>query len=231
SAGIVSSSGDRLHEEKGMGHVARIFKKLKLRRPRGDLAIGHVRYSTAGKSSVENAQPFLIDSCKGEIAVAHNGNLVNAQAIRMALEKEGSIFRTTSDTEVILHLIARSKKEDLEAAIVDALKQVEGAYSLIFIARARIIGVRDPRRFRPLSLGRLGDSHILSSESCAFDLIDAALVRDIEPGELVVRGEAGGQAYRRFPPQPRPEASFERASLSRSHARVSRRTLREVSTT
>src|SRR5206468_11861430 len=140
SAGIVSSNGEHLHEEKGMGHVARIFNKRMLRRLKGDLAIGHVRYSTTGNSSLVNAQPFLIDSFKGEIGVAHNGNLVNAGAMREALEREGSIFRTSSDTEVILHLIARSKKQDLEAAIMDALKQVEGAYSLIFIARDRIIG-------------------------------------------------------------------------------------------
>jgi len=228
SAGIVSSSGDRLHEEKGMGHVARIFRKTMLRRLKGDLAIGHVRYSTAGASSVENAQPFLIDSCKGEIAVAHNGNLVNAQAIRMALERDGSIFRTGSDTEVILHLIARSKKDDLEAAIVEALKQVEGAYSLIFIARDRIIGVRDPRGFRPLSLGRLGDAHILSSESCAFDLIDAALVRDIEPGEMVVIGEAGVKSYRPFPPQPVSQCIFEYVYFSRPDSQVFGRSVHEV---
>src|SRR3989338_5872633 len=132
SAGIVSSSGDRLYEEKGMGHVALILKKKQLRRLKGGLAIGHVRYSTAGKSSLVNAQPLLIDSCKGEMGIAHNGNLVNA------LEKDGSIFRTNSDTEVILHLIARSRQDDLEAAIVDALKQVRGAYSLVFIARDRI---------------------------------------------------------------------------------------------
>ena len=228
SAGIVSSSGDRLHEEKGMGHVARIFRKPMLRRLRGDLAIGHVRYSTAGKSSVENAQPFLIDSCKGEIAVAHNGNLVNAQAIRMALERDGSIFRTSSDTEVILHLIARSKKDDLEAAIVEALKQVEGAYSLIFIARDRIIGVRDPRGFRPLSLGRLGDSHVLSSESCAFDLIDATLVRDIEPGEMLVIGEAGVKSYRPFPPQPVSQCIFEYVYFSRPDSQVFGRSVHEV---
>ncbi|HEU4402988.1 MAG TPA: class II glutamine amidotransferase, partial [Candidatus Polarisedimenticolia bacterium] len=179
SAGLVSSNGDRLLEEKGMGHVARIFRKQQLRRLKGDLAIGHVRYSTAGKSNLVNAQPFRIDSCKGEIAIAHNGNLVNAVALRNSLEASGAIFQTSSDTEVILHLIARSPHSDLETAIVDALKQVRGAYSLVFIARDRIIGVRDPRGFRPLSLGRLGDSHILTSESCALDLIDATLVRDI----------------------------------------------------
>jgi len=228
SAGIVSSNGERLHEEKGMGQVARIFNKRMLRRLKGDLAIGHVRYSTAGNSSLVNAQPFLIDSFKGEIGVAHNGNLVNAHAIREALEREGSIFRTSSDTEVILHLIARSKKTDLEAAIVDALKQVEGAYSLIFIARDRIIGVRDPRGFRPLSLGRLGDAHILSSESCALDLIDAELVRDIEPGEMVVAGASGLKSYRPFPPQPVSQCVFEYVYFSRPDSLVFGRSVHEV---
>src|SRR6267143_157330 len=228
SAGLVSSNGDRLLEEKGMGHVARIFRKQQLRRLKGDLAIGHVRYSTAGKSNLENAQPFVIESCKGEIGVAHNGNLVNAGDIRDRLEKEGSIFRTSSDTEVILHLIARSKREDLEAAIVDALKQVEGAYSLIFIARDRIIGVRDPRGFRPLSLGRLGDAHILSSESCALDLIDAGFVRDIDPGEMVVIGKSGLKSYRPFPPQPVSQCIFEYVYFSRPDSLVFGRSVHEV---
>ena len=228
SAGIVSSSGDRLHEERGMGHVARVFKKNQLRRLKGDLAIGHVRYSTAGKSSLENAQPFVIESCKGEIGVAHNGNLVNAPAIRDRLEKEGSIFRTSSDTEVILHLIARSKQADLEAAIVDALKQMRGAYSLIFVARDRIIGVRDPRGFRPLSLGRLGEAHVLSSESCAFDLIDATFVRDVEPGEMVVIGPAGVKSYRPFPPEPVSQCIFEYVYFSRPDSSVFGRSVHEI---
>src|SRR5258706_8652606 len=145
SAGIVSSNGEQLFEEKGMGLVARTFKRRQLLRLKGHLAIGHVRYSTAGKSNLVNAQPFRIDSCKGEIAIAHNGNLVNAAMVRDELERAGSIFRTSSDTEVILHLLARSSESDLEAAIVAALKQLRGAYSLLFIARDRMIGVRDPR--------------------------------------------------------------------------------------
>ena len=228
SAGIVSSSGDRLHEERGMGHVARVFKKTQLRRLKGDLAIGHVRYSTAGKSNVENAQPFVIESCKGEIGVAHNGNLVNAYTIRDRLEKEGSIFRTSSDTEVILHLIARSKQDDLEAAIVDALKQMQGAYSLIFIARDRIIGVRDPRGFRPLSLGRLADAQVLSSESCAFDLIDASFVRDVEPGEMVVIGPSGLKSYRPFPAEPVSQCIFEYVYFSRPDSQVFGRSVHEI---
>ena len=228
SAGIVSSSGDRLYEEKGMGHVARIFKKKQLRRLKGGLAIGHVRYSTAGKSSLVNAQPLLIDSCKGEMGIAHNGNLVNAYSLRDALEKDGSIFRTNSDTEVILHLIARSRQDDLEAAIVDALKQVRGAYSLVFIARDRIIGVRDPRGFRPLSLGQLGDAQVISSESCAFDFIDAAFVRDIEPGEMVVISAAGVKSYRPFPPEPVSQCIFEYVYFSRPDSLVFGRGVHEI---
>ena len=228
SAGIVSSSGERLYEEKGMGHVARIFRKRQVRRLKGSLAIGHVRYSTAGKSNLINAQPLRIDSCKGEVAIAHNGNLVNALAVRDELERAGSIFRTSSDTEVILHLIARSPHADLETAIVDALKQLEGAYSLVFIARDRIIGIRDPRGFRPLSLGRLGTAHILTSESCALDLIDATLVRDIEPGEMVVLSDAGVRSYRPFPPAPTSQCIFEYVYFSRPDSSVFGRSVHEV---
>ncbi|MFQ5878307.1 MAG: amidophosphoribosyltransferase [Acidobacteriota bacterium] len=228
SAGIVSSAGHRLIEEKGMGRVARIFRKKHFRRLKGHLAIGHVRYSTAGQSNRVNAQPFRIDSCKGEIAVGHNGNLVNAARLRRDLEGAGSIFRTTSDTEVILHLIARSRQGDLEAAIVDALKQVEGAYSLVFIAPDRIIGVRDPRGFRPLSLGRLGDAHILTSESCALDLLDATLVRDVEPGEMVVLGPAGVRSYRPFPPATPAQCIFEYVYFSRPDSLVFGRSVHEV---
>jgi amidophosphoribosyltransferase len=228
SAGIVSSNGGRLLEEKGMGQVGRIFRKAQLRRLKGSLAIGHVRYSTAGKSNLGNAQPFRIDSCKGEIAIAHNGNLVNAGSMRDGLERAGSIFRTSSDTEVILHLIARSPREDLETAIVDALKQMEGAYSLVFIATDRIIGVRDPRGFRPLSLGILGEAHFLTSESSALDLIDARFVRDVEPGEMVVIGPAGVKSYRPFPPQPVSQCIFEYVYFSRPDSLVFNRSVHEV---
>ncbi len=228
AAGIVSSGGTRLVEEKGMGQVARIFKKQHFRRLRGHLAIGHVRYSTAGRSNRVNAQPFRIDSCKGEIAVAHNGNLVNATELKDRLEREGSIFATSSDTEVILHLIARSRKDDLEAAIVDALSQVQGAYSLIFIAPDRIIGVRDPRGFRPLSLGRFQDTHILTSESCALDLIDAVLVRDLDPGEMVVISDAGVKSYRPFPPAEPSQCIFEYVYFSRPDSVIYGRSVHEV---
>ena len=228
SAGLVSSCGDRLLEEKGMGHVARIFKRRQVRRLKGDLAIGHVRYSTAGKSNLINAQPFRIDSCKGEIAIAHNGNLVNADEVRSGLERAGSIFRTSSDTEVILHLIARSAQPDVESAVVDALKQMQGAYSLVFLTRDRVIGVRDPRGFRPLSIGRLGNAHILTSESCALDLIDATFIRDVEPGEMVVISEAGLKSYRPFPAAPVAQCIFEYVYFSRPDSQVFGRSVHAV---
>src|SRR5437867_368085 len=199
SAGIVSSAGMHLYAERGMGHVAKVFTKPHLERLAGSMAIGHVRYSTAGESRLVNAQPLRIESARGEMAIGHNGNLVNAGAIRGELEQSGSIFQTTSDTDVILQLIPRSRKQDLEGAIVDALSKVEGAYSLVFLIPGKLIAVRDPRGFRPLSLGRLGSATLVTSESCALDLIDAEFVRDITPGEMVVVSEDGIASYHPFP--------------------------------
>ena len=200
SAGIASSDGSRLFAERGMGHVGKVFSKSNLDRLAGNMAIGHVRYSTAGESKLVNAQPLRIESGRGEMAIAHNGNLVNAARMRGDLERTGSIFQTTSDTEVILHLIARSSRENLEEAIVDALQQVEGAFSLVFLFPGKMIAVRDPRGFRPLSLGRLGSATLITSESCALDLIDAEFVRDLQPGEMMVVTEDGIASYHPFPP-------------------------------
>jgi amidophosphoribosyltransferase len=199
SAGIVSSDGARLYAERGMGQVGKVFAKANLERLVGSMAIGHVRYSTAGESKLLNAQPLRIESHRGEMAIGHNGNLVNASLVRGELERSGSIFQTTSDTEVILHLIARSQKESLEEAIVDALGRVEGAYSLVFLFPGKMIAVRDPRGFRPLSLGRLGGATLVTSETCALDLIDAEFVRDIKPGEMIVVTEDGTASYHPFP--------------------------------
>jgi len=199
SAGIASSDGSRLFAERGMGHVGKVFSKSNLDRLAGNMAIGHVRYSTAGESKLVNAQPLRIESGRGEMAIAHNGNLVNAARMRGDLERTGSIFQTTSDTEVILHLIARSSRENLEEAIVDALQQVEGAFSLVFLFPGKMIAVRDPRGFRPLSLGRLGSATLITSESCALDLIDAEFVRDLQPGEMMVVTEDGIASYHPFP--------------------------------
>ena len=193
SAGIVSSDGMNLHQHKAMGLVADIFTEDVLSQLRGSLAIGHTRYSTAGDSALLNAQPILVQSNKGPIAVAHNGNLVNAHLIRQRLESQGSIFQTNSDTEVIVHLIALSREQTLPEAIADALRRVEGAFSLVIMSADRIFAARDPRGFRPLAMGRIRategharDTIVFASETCAFDLIGAEYERDVKPGELVV---------------------------------------------
>jgi len=198
SAGIVSSDGGRLHPHKAMGLVADIFTEDVLSKLPGSLAIGHTRYSTAGDSAHLNAQPIMVDCNKGMIALAHNGNLVNALDIRSQLEAQGSIFQTTSDTEVIVHLIAQSKEHTLPEAICDALRRIEGAFSLVIMTHDRVFAVRDPRGFRPLSMGRIRngagpdrDTVVFASETCAFDLIGAAYERDVKPGEVVVVSQEG----------------------------------------
>jgi amidophosphoribosyltransferase len=198
SAGIVASDGGRMHVHKAMGQVADIFTEEVLAKLPGNLAIAHTRYSTTGDSAVLNAQPIMVDCNKGMIAVAHNGNLVNAWEIRARLEAHGSIFQTTSDTEVIVHLIAQSKEHTLPEAVCDALRRIEGAFSLVLMTRDRIFAVRDPRGFRPLSMGRIRngagserDTIVFASETCAFDLIGAVFERDVKPGEMVVVGPEG----------------------------------------
>ncbi len=187
SCGIVAGNGEGLRRQAGMGYVADIFDEETLEGLKGTHAIGHVRYGTAGVSSVENAQPLVMTHRRGPVAVAHNGNLVNALTLRQELEDAGSIFRTSSDTEVILHLIAKSKQEDLTDALAEGLARVSGAFSLVFADRGRIIAVRDPQGFRPLSLGRLPEGNpVIASESCAFDLLGARLERDIAPGEMFI---------------------------------------------
>jgi len=197
SAGIVTWNGSRVLVEKGMGHVADLFDEARLSRLPGRVAIGHVRYSTTGQSLLENAQPIVYNTNKGPLAIAHNGNLVNADEIRRELEQEGSIFTTSSDTEVFLHLMARSRAEDVVSALRDAVSRVRGAYSVVLLAKDRVIAFRDPQGIRPLTLGRLGDAFVVASETCAFDLIDAEAIRDVEPGEIVVL-DAGGMASASF---------------------------------
>jgi amidophosphoribosyltransferase len=195
SAGIVSSDTLSLRQHKAMGLVADIFTEDVLAQLRGSLAIGHTRYSTAGDSALLNAQPILVQSNKGAIAVAHNGNLVNAHIIRQRLEGQGSIFQTNSDTEVIVHLIALSREHTLPEAMADALRRVEGAFSLVMMSADRIFAARDPRGFRPLAMGRIRategharDTIVFASETCAFDLIGAEYEREVKPGELIVVG-------------------------------------------
>src|SRR5437867_4241910 len=198
SAGIVTSDGMTLHPYKAMGLVADIFTEEVLSQLGGTLAIGHTRYSTAGDSALLNAQPILVQSNKGAIAVAHNGNLVNATTVRARLESQRSILQTNSDTEVIIHQIALSKEHTLPEAMADALRRVEGAFSLVMMSNDRIFAVRDPRGFRPLAMGRISaldgqkrDTIVFASETCAFDLIGAEYVRDVKPGELIIVSAEG----------------------------------------
>ncbi|MEW6556436.1 MAG: amidophosphoribosyltransferase [Elusimicrobiota bacterium] len=185
SAGIISSDGKRFFSKIATGLVADVFTKDELNKLKGSCAIGHVRYSTFGLSNLTNAQPFAINYSNGNLAIAHNGNLCNAKSLKEKLERDGSIFQTSSDSEVFLHLIARSKKIGLEQKIIDAISQIKGAYSLLFLLNKKLIAVRDPLGFRPLCIGKLKNSYIVSSESCAFDLIGAKYIRDVKPGEIV----------------------------------------------
>src|SRR3954447_25500648 len=196
SAGIASSNGEKIYLYKSMGLVADIFNEETLKRVPGNLAIGHTRYSTTGDSALLNAQPIRVESTKGLIAIAHNGNLVNLGNIRAKLERAGAFFQTTSDSEIIVQLIAHSKATTLVDAIADSLSQIEGAFSVVMMTRDRIFAARDPRGFRPLSMGRIKnpegpDTIIFASESCAFDLLRAEFVRDVLPGELVMVTEDG----------------------------------------
>ncbi len=196
SAGIVSTDGDDIYRDVGMGYVADVFDRASLRKLKGRAAIGHVRYSTAGESRLSNAQPIRIKCHKGEIAVCHNGNLVNGAIVRNELELNGSIFQSTSDTEVILHLFARSREKNIVDAITDSLDRLTGAFSLAFLTKDALIAVRDPRGFRPLSIATLNGGYVVASETCAFDLVRAKFVRDIEPGEIVVFDKSGMKSYR-----------------------------------
>ncbi len=191
SAGIISSDGRRLHSHRQMGLVADIFSENVLTSLPGRVAIGHVRYSTSGESRLDSAQPFSVEYSRGSLAIAHNGTLVNAALLRDELEAYGSIFQSTMDTEVIVHLIAHSKATTLESRIIDAVSRVKGAYSAVLLTDHKLVAVRDPHGFRPLVLGRLKDAWVVASETCALDLIEASFEREVEPGELIVVGEEG----------------------------------------
>jgi amidophosphoribosyltransferase len=215
SAGIVASDGERLRVEKGLGLVNDIFTDGRLEGLAGDRAMGHVRYSTAGDTITANAQPIMIDCHRGPIALGHNGNLVNAVVLRQELEAAGSIFQSTSDTEVILHLYARSHRERLEDAIAASLSKVRGAFSLLFLTPQALVAARDPWGFRPLVVGRLEGATIICSETCALDLIDAEYVRDIEPGELVVVDRSGIRSFKPFPLESHRQCVFEHVYFAR----------------
>ncbi len=227
SAGIASSDGVNIRVHKAMGLVADIFTEEVLAKLRGTLAIGHTRYSTAGDSALMNAQPIMARSHKGTIALAHNGNLVNALEIRTRLESEGSIFSTNSDTEVIVHLMAQSREHTLPEAIADALRQVEGAFSLVMVTPDRILAARDPRGFRPLAMGRIPasgperqDTIVFASETCAFDLIGAKYEREVQPGELVVVGPESITSKFYAPARPHSACIFEHVYFSRPDSLV-----------
>jgi amidophosphoribosyltransferase len=197
SAGLVAVDDGRLRRHAAMGLVSDAFTREMLARLPGDTAIGHVRYSTAGSSEVRNAQPFVFEYAGGQLAIAHNGNIVNANELRAELDASGSIFQTSSDTEVIVHLMAKAREPDVLDKLVAALRRVRGAYSLVLLTHdAKMIGVRDPNGFRPLVIGRLKDAFVLSSETCSFDLIEAEFIREVEPGEIVVIDKGGMTSHR-----------------------------------
>ncbi len=198
SAGISAADGSNLLTYKQMGVVADVFNERILDSLPGHLAIGHVRYSTTGSSELKNAQPIHVEYGRGSLAVAHNGNLVNAALIKDELEAYGSIFQSSCDSEVIVHLIVRSGEISFLDTVIDALKKVKGAYSLLVMTQKELIAVRDPNGFRPLCLGRLGDAYVVASESCAFDIVDATYIRDIEPGEIVIINERGLKSIKPF---------------------------------
>jgi amidophosphoribosyltransferase len=225
SSGIVASNGEKVHSEIGMGHVADIFDENRLSKLNGHMAIGHNRYSTAGESGIVNAQPFLIDHSRGILALGHNGNLVNAGRLRGELENSGSIFRSTTDSEVILHLIARSSEEETEPAILDALNRLEGAFTLTMMTRDTLIGVRDPHGFRPLVLGKLDKDNgepawVLASETCALDLIDAEFEREILPGEMLIVDENGPRSIFPFPATEPKQCIFEFIYFARPDSHI-----------
>jgi amidophosphoribosyltransferase len=230
SVGMATSDGLRLRLHKEMGYVADSFSETTFAHLAGTSAVGHVRYSTAGESGLKNAQPILIDCAHGEIAICHNGNLVNAQELRDALVQQGSIFQTTSDTEVLLHLYARSRAATPEAALVEALTQAQGAFSLVLLTKDRLIAVRDPHGFRPLALGRLGDAVIVASETCALDLIDAEWIRDIAPGEVFIAGPDGHKSIYPFPKSPLAHCIFEHVYFARPDSYVFGKSVNEVRT-
>ena len=230
STGIATSDGQKMHVSRAMGQVADAFTGSVLETLPGHLAIGHTRYSTAGESRLQNAQPMLIDCAHGQIAIAHNGNIVNARELRDELVRNGSIFQTSSDTEVVLHLYARSKAPSVEEALIDSVAQITGAFSLVLLTKNRLIAARDPHGFRPLALGKLADSWIVCSETCALDLIGASYVREVEPGEVLIISDGGLRSLRPFPPSQLSHCVFEHVYFARPDSYVFGRSVNEVRT-
>jgi amidophosphoribosyltransferase len=230
SGGIAASDGVQVRVSRAMGYVADVFDTETLAGLPGTLAVGHVRYSTAGTSQLLNAQPILIDCAHGQIAIGHNGNLINAQELRHELVRQGSIFQSSSDTEVVLHLYARSKAATVEDAIVESVLQAQGAFSFVLLTRDKLIAVRDPHGFRPLALGRLGDAIVVCSETCAMDLIGATYIRDVEPGEVLVISAQGMRSMKPFAPAPLAHCIFEHVYFARPDSYVFGKSVNEVRT-
>lgn len=220
ASGIVSGNGEQFFVHKGMGLVADIYNKGVLEKLPGHMAIGHNRYSTAGGNDLKNVQPLTVNFALGNLALAHNGNLINAQVIRNELEAYGAIFQSTSDSEVIIHLIAHSRADTFLARVIDALSQVRGAFSVVLMTDNGLIAARDPHGLRPLCLGRVRSSWIVASETCAFDLLDAEYVREIEPGEMVVITDQGVDSHRPFPPTKPAMCVFEYVYFARPDSRI-----------
>jgi len=229
SAGIASvNAGGRIVSEKEMGYVADVFTQERIARLPGDIAVGHVRYSTAGGSMLCNAQPIVAATSKGQIAVAHNGNLINGDELRRELGAEGAIFNSTADSEVIVHLIARSKKPDLESAFLDALSRLQGAYAVAMLAPGQIFAARDPYGFRPLVIGKLDDVLAVSSETCAFDLIGAELIREVGAGEVVVLERSGVRVIQKVRAEREARCIFEHVYFARPDSVVFGNSVAEV---
>jgi amidophosphoribosyltransferase len=233
SAGIVTSDGKQLFAHRAMGLVHDAFTQEQLGKLPGQIAIGHVRYSTAGGSYLKNAQPFAVDYARGSLAVCHNGNLTNAEELRTGLEARGSIFSSTSDTEVLVHLVAMSNQVAIEDRVCDALAKVKGAYSLLFLTEESVVAVRDPRGVRPMCLGILPgshgkDAHVIASEPTAFDLIGAEYVRDVEPGELLIMDDGGLRSIRLPEVAPPRMCVFEYVYFARPDSQLGGRSVYEV---
>jgi amidophosphoribosyltransferase len=229
SAGIVTSDGHQFYELKGMGLVSQVFKGNALHDMVGHMAVGHTRYSTTGSSHLRNAQPLTGDSARGRIAIAHNGNLTNAAQLRDELEAKGAIFQTTVDSEIVLHLMAQPCLNGHGDGLLQAVRRIEGAFSLVIMTEKELIGVRDPFGFRPLCIGRLGDAWVLASETCALDLIHAKFIRDVEPGEIVVINDKGLTSIQAFPEQSRRAfCVFEYVYFARPDSTIANRNVYKV---
>lgn len=222
AAGICSSDEENLHLEKDMGLVGEVFNEARIACLKGKHAIGHTRYSTTGSSSRVNAQPYRVDYSRGQVAIAHNGNLVNAQVLRAELEAYGSIFGSTTDSEIFIHLMAKPTYRTTEESVVDSIKRVEGAFSVVMLNEKQLFAIRDPHGFRPLCLGKIGDGYVVASETCAFDLTGADYIREIEPGEVLVIDEKGLRSYFPFKDQNKPKAHciFEHVYFARPDSMV-----------